>query len=252
MEKLSSRRPVTLQDGTISLLGRDISYTVKRSYRARYARLEIRSDTGLTVIIPRRYPVVKIEEFLEQKSKWILKTLDKHCQRTPQSCEILGSGDTVPYLGRDIEITVRPMCEKYVQLSMLGDQLLVSKRINENGFSRLLEMWYRQQAEILFRQKLESISKLLGVRYGRLSIRGQKTRWGSCSRMGTVSLNWKLMMLPEPVIDYVIIHELIHLKEMNHSKQFWQIVDRYCPEWKEHRSFLRDHRIENFNVVTSA
>lgn len=242
---------MTLQEGKITLLGRDIPYTIKRSYHARYARLEIRSETGLTVIVPRRYRIDSISEFLEQKSKWIIKTLDRHNRTLPRKRGGLKSGDTVPYLGRNIEIVVRPMREKYVQLSMLGDRLLIGSRIQQNDPDQTLEMWYRRQAEVLFRRKLEETSKLLGIRYGRLNIRGQKTRWGSCSRLGTISLNWKLIMVPEPVIDYVIIHELAHIKEMNHSRKFWQLVARHCPQWQEQRSWLRDHLIENFNIVTS-
>jgi predicted metal-dependent hydrolase len=81
----------------------------------------------------------------------------------------------------------------------------------------------------------------MGIPYRRLSIRGQKNRWGSCSRNGTVSLNWKLMFLPEPIIDYVIVHELAHIREMNHSAKFWDIVQNFCPDYKRYRRYLKTY-----------
>jgi predicted metal-dependent hydrolase len=79
---------------------------------------------------------------------------------------------------------------------------------------------------------------------GDLSDRGQKTRWRSCSQKGNLSFNWKLIMMPEPVIDYVIVHELAHLKEMNHTKRFWELVGKHCLEWRYHRKWLKDHGVE--------
>ncbi len=96
----------------------------------------------------------------------------------------------------------------------------------------------------LVEEKIDKLSAHLGVRYNRLVIRGQKTRWGSCSRKSNLSFNWKLIMAPEPVINYVIIHELAHLKEMNHTKRFWELVAQYCPRWREHKKWLNDHTAE--------
>jgi hypothetical protein len=97
------------------------------------------------------------------------------------------------------------------------------------------------QAAKLMKQQADKIGAQLGLTYKRLIIRGQKTRWGSCSQMGNLSFNWKLIMAPEPVIEYVVIHELAHLKEMNHAKSFWQLVARHCPRWRQHRKWLKDH-----------
>jgi hypothetical protein len=88
----------------------------------------------------------------------------------------------------------------------------------------------------------------IGVRYGRVSVKDQKTRWGSCSEKGNLNFNWRLMTAPASVRDYVVIHELCHLIEMNHSKNFWQQVSRFCPDHKTCRKWLRDHGRELYKT----
>jgi predicted metal-dependent hydrolase len=124
------------------------------------------------------------------------------------------------------------------------NRLVVNLMAGSNRLSLLLERWYRMQAAQLIEEKANNMSTHMGLKYGRLAIRGQKTRWGSCSQKGNLNFNWKLVMVPEPVIDYVVIHELAHLKEMNHTKRFWQLVEQYCPKWRNHRKWLRDHTME--------
>jgi predicted metal-dependent hydrolase len=109
--------------------------------------------------------------------------------------------------------------------------------------AEVLERWYRAQAAGLIGERAAALSAQMCVAYRRLTIRGQRTRWGSCSAKGNLSFNWKLMMAPQPVIDYVIIHELAHLKHMNHSKGFWDLVARHCPRWRERRKWLKEHEM---------
>ncbi len=124
------------------------------------------------------------------------------------------------------------------------NRLVVSLRAGSSSLDMLLERWYRVQAAELIREKANKLGADLGLTCSRLSIRGQKTRWGSCSRRGNLSFNWKLLMAPEPIIDYVVIHELAHLKEMNHTKRFWQLVGQHCPDWRNHKKWLKDHAVE--------
>ena len=124
------------------------------------------------------------------------------------------------------------------------NKLLVSLKSASSRLNVTLERWYRMQAVKLIGKRASELSPLLGLTYNRLVIRGQRTRWGSCSHKGNLSFNWKLLMAPEPVIDYVIIHELAHLKEMNHTKRFWELVAEYCPRWREHKKWLKDHETE--------
>jgi hypothetical protein len=225
--------------------GQTISYTIKRSHRAKYVRLEVGSGTGLTVVIPKSYKLDRLPDLLRGKSRWILGKLAKYGQVRPLSAEKeLKSGDTIPYLGRNLEVVVQQNRRNASSVKLARKRIIVGLAPGNDKLDLVLEQWYRMQAAKLIRQKAAKIGAHSGLTYDRLIIRRQKTRWGSCSQMGNLSFNWKLIMAPEPVIDYVIIHELAHLKEMNHTKSFWQLVARHCPRWRQHRKWLKDHEAE--------
>ncbi len=225
--------------------GQTISYIIKRSPRAKYARLEVRPQAGLAVVIPRSYRLTQIPILLNEKRRWILAKLAKcdHLRLLPSETEI-ESGDTIPYLGRDLRVVKRKNEEEADSIRVEENRLVVSLKSTKTRLNLVLEEWYRREAEKLIRKRGNDLCPRLGVTYSRLSVRGAKTRWGSCSQKGNLNFNWKLLMVPEPVIDYVIIHELAHLKEMNHAKQFWDLVAQHCPQWRKHRKWLKDHETE--------
>ena len=103
------------------------------------------------------------------------------------------------------------------------------------------ERLYREQARIVFENKIAYYAKIMGVTYGRIAIRDQKTRWGSCSSEGNLNFNWRLIMAPAGVLDYVVIHELAHRKEMNHSRAFWNIVEEMMPEYRKYQGWLKEN-----------
>ena len=231
-----------VEQGETILDGQAISYIVRRSARARHVRLEVRWETGLTVVIPKSYKVKWLPSLLRAKQAWILGKLAKHGKVQLFSVEKeLKSGDTIPYLGRNLELVIRQNHCNADSVKLEQNTLAVSLNPASNGVDVALERWYRMQAAKLIKNRADELSARLGLTYNRLVIRGQRTRWGSCSYKGNLSFNWKLMIAPEPVIDYVIIHELAHLKEMNHTKRFWALVAEHCPWWREHRKWLRDH-----------
>jgi hypothetical protein len=234
-----------IREGEITLNGETISYTVKRSTKAKYVRLEVRQETGLTVVIPRSYKLKQLPGLLEAKKKWILDKLAKCGRVQSLSTEKeLKSGDTIPYLGRDLEVVTEENRGKADSVKLEQNRLVVTFGSASRRLNSLLEQWYRMQAAKLIKERANKLSAKLELTYNQLIIRGQKTRWGSCSHKGNLSFNWKLIMAPEPIIDYVIIHELVHLKEMNHTKKFWELVAKHCPQWREHRKWLREHETE--------
>jgi predicted metal-dependent hydrolase len=225
--------------------GQTISYIVKRSANAKYVRLEVRSRTNLTVVIPNSYDARYIPDLLEAKREWILSKLAKYGRFQSHRIENgLESGDTLPYLGQDLEVLKRQDHGSDDSVRLQQNKLIVVLREENGRLDLVLERWYRMQAAELIRGKVEKASARFGLTYNRIIIRSQKTRWGSCSRKGNLSFNWKLIMAPEPIIDYVIIHELAHLKEMNHTKRFWGLVAEHCPRWRKYRKWLRDHGAE--------
>lgn len=229
----------------IALDGQTVSYTIKRSPRAKHIRLEVKRGTGLTVVLPKSYDVERLPDLLGASCGWILGKLAKYREAEPLPAgENLKSGDAIPYLGRELELVVRQNSSRADSLKLEWDRLVVSLGSASRGLNVVLEQWYRIQAAKLMRKKADELTARLGLSYKRLTIRGQRTRWGSCSHKGNLSFNWKLMMAPEPVIDYVIVHEIIHLKEMNHTKRFWKLVAENCPRWREHRKWLKEHEAE--------
>ncbi|MFC1861286.1 M48 family metallopeptidase [Chloroflexota bacterium] len=226
----------------VTLGGQSIWYTIKHSTRARYVRLEIRQGMGLTIVIPESYEIKQLPELLERKKGWILDKLSKYGgAKSLSAVNGLKSGDYIPYLGRDLELLIRQNNHRADSVRLEENGLVVSISFTDNRLNLMLEGWYRTQAARLIGKRVFELSNQLGVTYNWLIMRGQKTRWGSCSQNGTLSFNWRMIMAPEPVIDYVIIHELSHRKEMNHTRQFWKLVAEQCPQWREHRKWLKEH-----------
>jgi len=229
-----------------SINGQAITYAVKRSLRAKHVRLEVRRETGLTVVVPYYYKIGQLPGLLKSKERWISSNLARCSQLKALSAEKeLRSGDTVPYLGRDLKLVKRENHSGVGGVTLEGNTLAVSNELFKNGVLELaLEQWYRTEATKLISERIDKLSSQMGISYKRIVIRGQKTRWGSCSHKKNLSFNWKLIMAPEPVVDYVIIHELTHLKEMNHSGRFWELVAQHCPRWREYKKWLKQHEAD--------
>jgi len=237
-------RLAIIGQGQIKLQDRTVNYAIKQSYRTRAIRLEIRRETGLTVVVPRKYTPKQVEDILLQKSRWILRhlTAEKPVQM-PLFKPAPGHGDSLPYLGNTIELAVIAEAGKHTTARFTDGRLVIALTSGVKT-APVLEAWYRMQARRVFTQKADAFKAIMGLSYKAILIRGQKTRWGSCSPSGNIALNWKLMMAPAEVVDYVIIHELAHRKHMNHSKKFWDMVEHYCPNWKKHRRWLTLHQDE--------
>jgi predicted metal-dependent hydrolase len=230
---------------TTAINHQTITYTLRRSFKARRIRLEVRQQTGLTVIVPHSYKISQLPALLKSKERWISRNLQRFSNSHSLSArKELKYGDTIPYLGRDLQLVKQENHHGDIVV-LSGNNLKVSPDLFNNGLLEpALEQWYRKEAAGLITKITDRLSSQIGISYQRIVIRGQKTRWGSCSRKKNLSFNWKLIMVPEPVIEYVIIHELIHLKEMNHSKRFWQQVAQYCPGWREYKKWLKQHEAD--------
>ena len=236
---------VLLGEHQANLNNRLVNYHLKQSYRIRGIRLEIRHDTGLTVVVPRNYKQGQVQDILQKKTDWILRHLpgNKPVQMPLFNKEV-DHGEKISYMGNRVELIVISSGSKTSSAELRDRRLYINLNGGHENIVKVLEKWYRSQAALVFTAKADIHKETMGLRYKNILIRGQKTRWGSCSHTGNLSLNWKLLLAPEPVIDYVIIHELAHLKHMNHSQRFWDFVARYCPDWKKYRKWLATHEDE--------
>jgi predicted metal-dependent hydrolase len=238
--------PTVIGEYDITLGKRVVSYTLKRSRKAKLIWLGIKPRTGLTVTIPYYYDIKYLNEYLITNSRWILRNLDKYCKENPAlEAKTVRPANTISYLGKCITVTQKRNITGLTALKLEQNNLIVNLNPSAGSISsEELEQWLKMQAAQVINVKVKKFSTQMHLAYNRVVIRDQKSRWGSCSCLKNLNFNWRLIMAPEPVLDYVIIHELCHLREMSHSKSFWKLVAQYCPQWHELRSWLDNHCIE--------
>lgn len=216
-------------------------YSIKRSKRASRVNLKISARHGLELILPTRFKIQEIPSILNEKRKWIETHLEKFrlkgheiCpQMLPEqfmlkSCAQLWKIQYVPVQSQT-QIIVQPQNV----ITLLGP--LENKIICKQA----LVIWLKEKAWQILTPILQALSSELSMPFKKVMIRNQKTRWGSCSSRGTISLNYKLIFLAPELVRHILIHELCHTVHMEHSPQFWQLVAQYDKNWQEHRLLTR-------------
>jgi predicted metal-dependent hydrolase len=209
----------------------DIDYSIRRSDRARRVRVSVDAEKGVEVILPRRASEKAAAAAVVELRPWIERRLREVEAAREQ---IAAREGTVPYLGETL--TLVPQAGR-TRVHRRGDELLVPAGDPREA----LERWYRRMAREEIEPRLDMAVRELGTRYTKLTIRNQKTRWGSCSSTGAMSFNWRLLLGPEEVLDYVVWHEACHLKVMDHSPRFWALVANHMPAYPHARRWLRRH-----------
>ncbi len=235
------RKPGSAGQYSFSMNGTVMPYVLRRSSRSHYLRLEIVPGVGLVVTAPRHAGTAFIEGFIEQKQNWIRRKLDVYKAAVKASPGQIKDGGTTCYLGKELTISVEHKDSRPAMVRLEKNRLVVNLDGGGYDLATAIEAWYKFQVNVVLKQRLEYWSNLMQIEFCSYKARGQKTRWGSCSRSGNLSFNWKLIKTPPEVMDYVIVHELAHLNQMNHSGRFWALVERYCPDHKAHRKWLHDH-----------
>jgi predicted metal-dependent hydrolase len=209
--------------------GAEIPFSVRRSPRARQVRVSVGAGGEVEVTLPRRAPERAAAQAVRELRPWIerrRRTLER------AAAEVARPAGTVPYLGRDLRLVPQPRRER---VHRRGDELLVPAREARPA----LERWYRRAARLEIAPRLDAATARAGSEHTGLTIRGQRTRWASCSANGQMSFNWRLLLAPELVLDYVVEHEVCHLELMDHSPRFWALLESRVPDWREHARWLR-------------
>lgn len=220
---------------TIALGGETVPYVLKRRHRR---TIGFRIDrNGLTVSAPLRTPQSHLDRLLAERAAWILGKLQEMQDRQPVSLAWV-DGDILHYLGGELRLTLRQGSGRTV---LQGDDLLVAVAdVGDVGaVQKKVQLWYRREAAAFFAQRVSHYSARMGLSVGRLTLSGARTRWGSCNSKGEIRLNWRLMQAPVSQIDYVVVHELAHIVELNHSSRFWAVVAEHYPGWQKARRDLR-------------
>ncbi|MCL1886300.1 MAG: M48 family metallopeptidase [Dehalococcoidia bacterium] len=219
----------------ISLDGISIPYTLIKSRASRHARLKVSPENGLSVILPQHYPTSFAEKFIRDKQQWITNKL----AMLQNNRQIYADASRVQYLGNTLNIRIQATSDSAAIVRLNGNDLDVCLPTGFTEARQVVDAWLKTRARDIILPLTEQLSLRLNAHYSSVHIRTAKTRWGSCSPRGALNLNWKLVMLPQDIIEYVIIHELCHLREMNHSPAFWRLVEQYCPNWRACRRWLK-------------
>jgi predicted metal-dependent hydrolase len=206
---------------------------------------------GLTVSAPRWVGITEVEAALREKAAWILRKLHEQRERARrlQAARVdWRDGSVIPFLGRSVVIRLDPrsrgaLLDADAAALLLGlPQGAAPAQIRD-----AVQSWLQRQARRIFEERCQLFAARLGVRLKRLTLSSAATRWGSASGDGSVRLNWRLVHFALPVVDYVVTHELAHLREMNHSAAFWGVVRSVLPEFESARSALRSEVLPVFD-----
>lgn len=247
-----------IQHGRIDLDGVSTPFKLIRVARRRHVHVIVDDEGELLVRAPWRYSLDRAVEVIREHERWVENTLQS-CRATRRKRPALVPGSRLPLFDEQLVLVVH----ERAQLPLLpetqmpypshdhGEDLLQSasgkvyrnrqrlcvepNRLGAGVLRELLEAWFRGQAVRHLPERLERFAKELRVRPSRVSIRGQKTRWGSCSSQGEISLNWRLVLLPSELADYILVHELCHLRHLDHSSSFWNLVATQVPDYSAKR-----------------
>lgn len=204
--------------------------------------LEITREGLLKVRAPSHATIEQITALVRQKEHWINNTQEiAHLRKRENPVKEFAVGEEFLYLGVSYPLEVVP--EQNNLLELRDRFYLVEDALKDAR--RIFISWYRERASKVIHEKVNRFARQNGFQYGRLRITNARTRWGSCGRNGSLNFTWRLVMAPIEVVDYVVVHELVHIKVKSHSKVFWSKVDELLPDYHRYREWLREngHRL---------
>ena len=208
-----------------------------RSPRARNYRLTLRRDGTAVATFPARGSVKEARRFVEQHRDWLRRARERQ-RRLPRAAPTWELGARILWRGTLTEIRLAAAGPPPT-VCLAADLFRVATTADD--LRPALEVQFSRRAKIELPARAWELAAGTGVGLKYVSVRNQRTRWGSCSATGTISLNWRLIQTPEKVRDYIIYHELMHLREMNHSTRFWARVNEVCPRWREAEGWIKQN-----------
>lgn len=216
----------------------NIDYVLKRSKR-KTASIQIERDGQVSLRVPMRMLIREIEALIKEKEAWILRHLAKRREMSLKKNERhYLEGESFPYLGKSYRLKiVKDQAEPLLLKS--GVFCLHADFQGSARAAEVFKLFYQEKGLIVVGERVAHFQAMMGVQSNRIRIVETKTRWASCSSKGNLNFHWKCLMLPKNIFDYIIIHEVAHLVHLNHSKRFWDQVERIICDYKEHREWLR-------------
>jgi predicted metal-dependent hydrolase len=233
------RHQVQYGETTIEFL---LSYAPRQTLN-----ISVHPDLKVTVTAPENAPFEAIEAKVLQRARWILRQqreLELYLPHIPPRQYV--SGETHRYLGRQYRLKVVEDSHEDVKLARGYLYVFTPDKANTERVRAQVENWYRRQATRVFQERLEALLprfERLGISMPKWTIKNLKTRWGSCTEAGTITLNLRLIQVPKRAMDYVLVHELCHLVEHSHSQRFYLLLDRMMPDWRVRRQHLNQYDV---------
>jgi len=234
--------PPVIEQRNILLSGKEISYTLKRSGKRRSIGLRI-DERGLTVNVPLRTSEKWLHSVLHDKADWVVQKLDSWQSKKAPPIR-WADGARIPFRGEEFVLQLVPKARGATP-QLRGEMLHVPVGIAAEAarIEKAVMLWYRSEALRVFEECAAHFAPLLQVAPHEIRLSAARTQWGSCTVRGVVRLNWQLVKMPLHLIDYVVVHELAHLVEMNHSPAFWRVVESACPDYRPCRAELRGYGV---------
>lgn len=231
------KRQILIQDQILE-------YELRRSKRRSIGFLI--ADEGLRITAPRWVTLTDIEQAIQEKQQWIITKLREKrelVKKRLQATTRWEDGARLPYLGSHLTLRISHQNRATATYDAEQNTLHISLRpdYHEQQLKDLVQNWLKQEAKRVFNQRMPVFAQRLGVNYHSMSLSSAGTRWGSCTSQGKIRLNWRLIHFSPEIIDYVVAHELSHLREMNHSPQFWATVESIYPDYEHAKRKLRQH-----------
>lgn len=234
---------------SIELAGRALPYVVTVSARASRARIRV-GPNGVEVVLPRDAPATRAAELLRAQQQWVLRQVARTETLGSLRKEPLGAKPGTVLLGGQpvsVRVVRASTRHKYARVCRDGNELVVhAPEGRKDGAGAAVERWLRQEARRAIESRVAVWSKVMKSAPNRVYVRGQRTKWGNCSKQRNLSLNWRLVMAPQDVLDAIIIHELAHLIEPTHAPRFWLLVKAHCPNYATHDRWLASARASLF------
>jgi predicted metal-dependent hydrolase len=215
-----------------------IDVRVRESSRARTTRVIVGPRRPLEVIVARGTSDSRIDAFLESKRRWITDKIASARAIAARPAQLGLERPGIAWLGGD-PLPLERLNGRRAIAELVDGRVVL--RGPADAVPAALERWYRREARRRILDVVERDAARLGLEFNSIGIRDPKTRWGSCSRRGNLSFSWRLLLAPPEVLEYVAVHELLHLREPNHTKAFWRLVEAARPGWQEQARWLREH-----------
>lgn len=207
---------------------------------------DIRVEEGaVSIVVPANTTPEKIDQLLADKRRWIKEKIAVQQELAPASTKQYVSGEAFSYLGRNYRLKIEQ--GSFAPVKLLQGRLVVTLPTGAEQphmVRNALVRWYKRQAEQKLQQKVERFSSLVGVEPAGVGIKTFRSRWGSCTAQGKLEFNWQILMAPNRMVDYVVIHELCHLIRHDHSPEFWREMARVMPDYQQCREWLRENAVK--------